>query len=92
MLNIVSLEGGPVRPCFTQHQSSFVSRNWLCEHGLPDDVWHNLLLQCIGPTGSIVFLMPLAPMDIASFDVSLSSDVFAYYNEVLISMTATAGT
>ncbi|KAK0190146.1 hypothetical protein F5146DRAFT_1002315 [Armillaria mellea] len=47
---------------------------------------------CIGPgpTGSIVFLMPLESVDLASFDVSLGTDVFTYYNKVLVSMTATA--
>ena len=92
MLNVISLEGGLVCSCFSQCQSSFVSRDWLHGRGLPDDIRHNLLLQCIGPgpTGSIVFLMPLEEVDLASFDVSLGTDVFTYYNEVLISMTATA--
>ncbi|KAK0189578.1 hypothetical protein F5146DRAFT_1138979 [Armillaria mellea] len=34
--------------------------------------------------------MPLESVDLASFDVSLGTDVFTYYNEVLISMTVTA--
>ncbi|PBK65645.1 hypothetical protein ARMSODRAFT_430889 [Armillaria solidipes] len=83
------LQGGPIHPCFTQHDSSFVSTDWLHQRGLLDNVQHNLLLQCIGPVGSFVFLMPFQPVELPSFDVSLGRDVFAYYNEVLASTAVT---